>query len=248
MTKDFERFIEISAVNTVRNALRTAERFRFPVLVIGDPGLGKTTAMRHIAREVQAAYCEVGQHNKTVRGLYRMIVEAYGIRVDREFARDLASLCFDTLAPGSYRSTWPLLVDEYQNLPPAMLRELLHVQEKCELTLVLAGNKERLARTAASAGALDQIESRIGMRFRIDRPTPADCTSIGVEYNVEGRDAYTAIEAYGVRSTVRKLVRLLEVCAEATGGKGGIKLPEIKEAIRLLHPEIADPLKLLSAN
>ncbi|RWG76582.1 MAG: hypothetical protein EOQ70_33205, partial [Mesorhizobium sp.] len=85
------------------------------------------------------------------------------------------------------------MVDEYQNFTPTVLRELLHLQERCGFALLLAGNTHRLAGTRRDTHAVDQIESRIGMRFEIGQPTREDCVRIGAEHNVEGADAYEAI-------------------------------------------------------
>lgn len=256
-----KKFIEISAVNAIRSALKAAELFRFPVLVVGEPGQGKTTALQAVAAECGAAHCEVSQAATTFKGMYRLVLEAYGCGIDKHHVAELADRLrwqLDPkdgpiarqmeyeLNPSSCRRIRPLFVDEYQNLPARILRELLHYHEHSDFGLVLVGNRERLAQTRRDAAALEQIESRIGMRFRIGRPSVQDCRSISLEHRVEGLDAYAAIEAYGSRSTVRKLVRLLEVCA-AQADNGAIKLTDIKIAVRLLHPDIQNPEKLLIA-
>ncbi|WP_208646556.1 hypothetical protein [Mesorhizobium waimense] len=54
-----------------------------------------------------------------------------------------------------------------RTLHPTVLREGLHLQERWGLALLLAGNTHPLAGTRRDVHAMDQIESRIGMRFEI---------------------------------------------------------------------------------
>lgn len=238
------KFAEIRAVQQVRAALKTATTLRFPVLVIGDAGLGKTTALQQVARETGAAYCVFSQHTKAVKGMFRLLLSAYKLPEHSHFTYELGNQCLRQLDNGD-GGTPPLLVDEYQNLAPTVLRELLHVHEHCGFPLVLAGNRARLAGTRKDAGALDQIESRIGMRVHIVRPTAADWTSIGVEYNVEGKDAYSAIANYGANTSLRQLCFLLDACVASIEGVGSIQLRHIESAVVALYGS-RDALKLLS--
>ncbi|MGX9148184.1 hypothetical protein [Mesorhizobium sp. 128a] len=130
-----------------------------------------------------------------------------------------------------YGPTRPLLVDEYQNFTPTVLRELLHLQERCGFALLLAGNTHRLAGTRRDIHAMDQIENRIGMRFEIGQPSREDCMRIGAEHNVEGADAYEAIVIYGENTSLRALCHL-QNCAAATSDVGSIRLPRIETTLR----------------
>ncbi|MBZ9982461.1 MULTISPECIES: hypothetical protein [unclassified Mesorhizobium] len=123
-------------------------------------------------------------------------------------------------------------MDEYQNFTPTVLRELLHLQERCGFALLLAGNTYRLAGTRRDIHAMNQIESRIGMRFEIGQPTREDCVRIGAEHNVEGADADEAIVIYGENTSLRALCHLLQNCAPATSGDGNIRLPRIETMLR----------------
>lgn len=101
--------------------------------------------------------------------------------------------------------------------------------------LVLAGNVEKLTKTRpAEMGSLDQIHSRIGLRVHLDTPTAADCRAIAVTFNVEGLDAYQELEAFGSRSNLRELVRLLVEAQEITEASG-IRLPHIRAVAQALY-------------
>ncbi|WP_159585852.1 ATP-binding protein [Chelativorans xinjiangense] len=240
------KFAEIRPVQQVRAAVKMASDLRFPVLVVGDAGFGKTTALKRVAQETGEAYCEVSQQTKSVKGMYRMLLDAYRIPPVSHFTYELADQCLRWL-DNANGSIPPVLVDEYQNFEPKTLRELLRVHEHCRFALVLAGNRERLAASKKEAGALSQINSRIGMRVHIERPTSADCKSIGVEYNVEGKDTYAAIASYGARTSIRQLCFLLDMCVANSDGVGSIQIRHIETAVIGLHGR-RDALKLLSPN
>lgn len=236
-------FVEIKTVKEVRNALSATLTFRFPVLVVGDAGQGKSTALQKIASEDNHFYALASDHVKNASELYRFLLMAIGIGTLKGSKWDLYQQCdinFSWFREGS-----ALFIDEYQALPPTAIREILHFHDKYQFPLVFCGNRERLARTRASSGALDQIESRIGMTFRVDRPDYADCMNIGIEFNVEGTQAYDALAAFGARTSVRELVRLLVTCAAITGGRGSIRLPELKAGVQALHGR-PDAVKLFN--
>jgi DNA transposition AAA+ family ATPase len=172
-----------------------------------------------------------------------MLHDAYGVQKDSKHTYNLAKDCLNFLS-ARYGPTRPLLVDEYQNFTPTVLRELLHLQERCGFALLLAGNTHRLAGTRRDAHAVDQIESRIGMRFEIGQPTREDCVRIGAEYNVEGADAYEAIVLYGENTSLRALCYLLQNCAAAANGVGNIRLPRIETMLRIMSCG-SDALRLL---
>ena len=66
--------------------------------------------------------------------MFLMLHDAYGVQKDSKHTYDLAKDCMNFLG-GRYGPTRPLLVDEYQNFTPTVLRELLHLQERCGFAL-----------------------------------------------------------------------------------------------------------------
>ena len=100
------------------------------------------------------------------------------------------------------------------------------------------------AGTRRDIHAMDQIESRIGMRFEIGQPTREDCVRIGAEHNVEGDNAYEVIVIYGENTSLRALCHLLQNCAAVTNGVGSIRLSRIETTLRVMSGG-NDALKLL---
>ncbi|CCV09626.1 conserved hypothetical protein [Mesorhizobium metallidurans STM 2683] len=124
------------------------------------------------------------------------------------------------------------MIDSVEFGETSQTGSLRRLQERCGFALLLAGNTHRLAGTRRDIHAMDQIESRIGMRFEIGQPTREDCVRIGAEHNVEGADAYEAIVTCGENTSLRALCHLLQNCAAGTSGFGSIRLPRIETTLR----------------
>lgn len=239
------RFVHTTASRQIKDAIAAAIDLGYPTLITGEPGTGKTTALLYHTAQFTGVYCQVGYASRTVKGMYQMLLDAHGIAVDRAFLKELSELVYWQLKPAFEAERGRLLiVDEVQTLDLSALRELLNIQETCRIPLVLSGNIERLARTKSHDSALEQINSRIGMRVRLGKPFPEDCRDLAIEFNVEGKDAYAAVEAYGARTSIRDLVKLLEVAERITGGVGSIKLGTLEHALLTLNGD-QDALSLI---
>ena len=226
------RFVEVMASRQAKSAIEAAFSLGYPALITGAPGTGKTTALMHHVKAYDGVYCAVGLADKTHRGMLEMLVSAYQLWNNAQYLNKLSEIVYSCLS--SERGKL-LIVDEYQTMEPAVLRELLNIQETCGIALVLSGNTERLAGTRRDEAAIEQINSRIGVHVKIGSPLPEDCVSIGVEFNVEGKDAYDVLKAYGCRSSLRQLVQLLEIAEGLSGGLGSLQLHHLEQAALMKH-------------
>lgn len=229
-------FIELSSSRAIETAINRAMSWEYPSLVVGDPGTGKTTALRHFVTKYNGFYCEVNEKTKAPGGLYKMLIQTMiGHRSGRTMWDDGEQLS-TFLCHRWNGDRRPLFVDEQQAFEAPALRELLHVCEEGCIPLILAGNRERLAKIQTrDAAALEQIRSRIGWRVHLGPPSPDDCRSIGVEYNVEGKDAYAALVCFGGATNIRELVRLLREAKVCTGGVGSVQLRHIEAAVLSIY-------------
>lgn len=141
-------------------------------LVIGDAGMGKTTAVqRYAAEHSAAAYVLYMGFNRNA--LFREIAEAI---VGRSSARSY----YDNLqlimgATRVYRKL--IIIDEADRMPLSMLEDLRTLNENGRVPLLLVG-EPKLAATVKKA---DRIESRI----RKPRITfsPIDATTLATLYD-----------------------------------------------------------------
>lgn len=94
-------FVETRAALIMRAAFDVAVKMRYPVLAVGKAGLGKTVALRWIADQSGAAYCEVAQHTRAIRPMFKMLHDAYGVQKDSKHTYDLAKDCMNFWAAGT---------------------------------------------------------------------------------------------------------------------------------------------------
>lgn len=249
---DRKYFVEIGAVSRIKEGIQYAFDMGEPVRITSQAGYGKTTALFYLARELGGSYCQIGQAHKSTPDMYRALLAACGILHDCNYARDLFARIIDRLGPASPQllpESQPrrlIIIDEIQTLEATALRELLNIQETCNLALIMSGNGERIAKSKIDQAAWKQIDSRIGMEISLPGLSRKDCDLMGAAYGVEGMDAYAAIANYGTQTTARMLGRLLESARLLTAGTGGIRLSHIEITIagnpklgdvRLLRPE-----------
>jgi DNA transposition AAA+ family ATPase len=247
--RDFSQvcFVETEAYRAVLAAITFAINLERPVRVIGGPGVGKTVALQKVARDTHCGYLCIDQRSKSAAGMYEAMLAAFGLHPNGRYLRDLHEQAIHELKPTYFDAEYVsaerrwrvvrhpsrvLLVDEYQAMEQTALRELLWLCERVQLPLVLCGNGERLAQTRTNREALLQIQDRIASTTRVGKPVPTDCVSLAVEFDVQGKDAYEAVSAYGCRTSLRQLHNLLDVARVITSGRGSIQFGHLETAIR----------------
>lgn len=252
-----ESIVHTEAVRIVREMADMSILHRKPVRIVGRPGTGKSTALWHVAEAMGGRYCEIAQASKAPKGMFETLIKTagqWGAHSQRTAIGLLSDEVYSyyeprhTFAAGSWVSLPQLLVvDEVQTLEATAFRELLRVQEKCEMGLVVAGNEERLAGTRQKdAATWEQVESRILITRHLPGPSKEDCESIGSAHNVEGSDGYAVLVRYGMSTNFRALTHLLEVAASLTGGNVGIRRAHLEAALALVSPK-TNLQKLLSS-
>lgn len=250
-----EAIVETETVRIVREAAQMSMAVGYPTRLIGRPGTGKSSALWHVAKEMGGSYCEITGAGKNIKSVFELLLSSINKRCGKNHLSAIADAVYYEFEP---QQTWcsemndfrfmPRLVfiDEIQTIEATAFRELLRVQERCSLALVLAGNEERLAADNKDAATWAQIESRIMPPQHLPGPSRKDCELIGSTYNVEGTNAYALLAAYGVATNFRALVQLLEVSKRLTGDATGIRCDHIEAAIRLMKPR-AEILKLIKS-
>jgi hypothetical protein len=250
--------VHTEAVKIVQEMAELSLLLGKPVQIVGRPGTGKSTSLWHVANAMGGRYCEISQASKTPKGMLEMLIKTagrWGYHSQRQSIGTLADEVYSYFEhrqviadDGSWKHKPQLLVvDEVQTLEAPAFRELLRIQEKCEMGLLVAGNAERLAGTRKKdAATWDQVESRILAARDLPGPSKADCESIGSARNVEGADAYELLARFGMSTNFRALTHLLDFAARLTGDGVGIRRTHLEAAIRITSPKTNLPRLLKS--
>ena len=97
--------------------------------------------------------------------------------------------------------------------------------------MVIAGNPELLRRTRVKSGAFDQISSRCAKQVTLRKPLPDDLNILAADFDVTGKEARDAAIAYGLNTSIRELVTLLEA-ARGVAGRAPVHLSELRMAAK----------------
>jgi hypothetical protein len=229
------RFVETELARDVREAVEWACLRRWPIVVTGPAGIGKTTALAELARSNdRAAFVSITPGHKSMRQMLAMICDAFGSQVDRYQIHDLADV-LDYRLPIAAENGRFLIVDEVQLLGGQELLQLVKYSELFLLPVVLAGNEYALKKTRANAAAFDQVESRIGRFVRFKGVTEGDLAAFCAEHNVEGPDAHKLVIRFGSTRFLREVMKLLGEARQFAGATGSIRHAHLVDALKNLY-------------
>jgi len=218
------------------------------ILITGSAGIGKSaTIADHCQSNTKALPVELLQTHKSLRGLLVTIANVFGVYTDRVRTQEVYNILTYRAEDCAERGEY-IIIDEIQNAGADGIRSLLGLHEQTGMQMVLVGNEAAIKRTSANSAIYDQIDSRLGIRLALARPLPEDIQSIGIEYGVEGADAYRALLAFESKSDIRRTVRLLQDARKLVGEMGPIRLPDLRDAATFRNLDVGDTLKLLSGH
>jgi type II secretory pathway predicted ATPase ExeA len=174
-----------------------AERFQWLLdspglgLLTGEPGVGKTAALRHLARDLNPHRFQVIYLAETDFGrvdLYRCLAESMGLKPSYRRAqlwRDLKAHILDLVDAKQRLPLW--ILDEAQNLPPEFFRDFpaflnFAFDSRDLITVWLVGHPQlahSLERVTYAALA-SRIQARVQLRPVFERERFASLISHGL--------------------------------------------------------------------
>ena len=190
----------VSEISTLKHFQELARFLRLTVeagAVSAPPGMGKTTAAQALAdADKKTIYVHVGATKNTPRAFASSLADALNIWTKSESTARIWSVIESHLSHYSAQELL-LIFDEAQNIPLALLKEVVDFPSRFRVPVLVTGNSELLKRQRVSSAAFDQISSRIAKRVVLTSPTEDDFQIIAVDFDVFGKDAHAACVNFG---------------------------------------------------
>lgn len=222
--------VETSVYKRVQEAVSYSIMTRWPSVVRGPAGLGKTTALSSLLwKDNNAVLISASGMQKSLMQMMRLIADAFGFYPHGRTSYEVYNWIVSGVQRNAEENKY-LIIDEAHRLNLDTLREILDLWEYYGLPIIFCGNNEVAKKTKTHASTFDQISSRIGKEVSLTVLEPNDFVLFGVERNVEGKDAYDALINYGMRTSMRGAAQLLDAARLAAGERGSIKLDHIQAA------------------
>ena len=201
--------------------------------VVGEPGVGKTTAARGYAKRKRTArYCVMDPAHDTMAAMLTLICEAvvsWGAPVR---SLELHEVICNAVTDNRVKV---LLVDEAQHLNARNLDQLRCIHDKTGVPLVFLGNASLGSRfNTVRAAAFDQLTSRIGPKLYIKASSEADLAALARHAGVHEPAAIAFLERWAEGTSGLRQAAILLRLSRKLAGDGDIKMPHLRQATNIL--------------
>lgn len=229
-------FCETPTARRVLELVTYCRDYRDMGIVVGNPGVGKTTALRHYADTHEGAYfCTMQSSMASLSAALAHICNALGEYAPTKAAEASQIIC--------NRVRWLdeeaiLIVDEAQELKDPVINELRSIHDATGLPIVFCGNRDFRSRfNNTRAAAFAQFTSRVGIRLEFWESSVADIEAVCRPHRVQGKRAWTYLTDLVANGGGLRTVSKLIAPAARMAGDRPIQLKHLKAAARLLGAE-----------
>ncbi len=189
-------------------------------VIVGDPGVGKTTTGQHYASQHANVWMLTAEPCCTVpRALLEDLGEAVGATANRNSGWLLSKAIVRKLT----RSGGLILVDEAQHLSSQSLDQLRTIHDLSRVGVVLMGNPAIYGKLEGGAQRKQfaQLYSRVGMRLSRPRATRGDVDALLDAWELADKPArelcHAVARSGGALRTMTKVLRQAHLRADGEG-------------------------------
>ena len=237
---DASGFVMTPTAEAIVSLLDYCQRYAELGLIVGDPGVGKTTAIAHYADNT--AHVTAFEMIRLPTRAFGPALEALCAGVGYElYARDHVAersrrllLWLAERWDGLDEHRPLIIIDEAQCLPENVVDYLRHCWSAALIGIVLSGNGELRRRFNKSKSTnLAPFDSRLGPRLDLHAPSRADVATICCARGVQGAREAAYLQRHAEAGGLRRIDKIIATAARRFPGEA-IRLPQIETAILFL--------------
>jgi hypothetical protein len=203
-------------------------------LIVGNPGVGKTTALTHFAKTFyEARLCSMSPAHSSMSGALAKVCTALKSYPARSI-REMHEVICNALSWSGEIDI--LMFDEAQHLTNQTLEELRCIHDQTDTAMVFSGNATFQSRFNKAKGAVfAQFTSRVSMRLELWEPTSEDILAFCRHHNITGDKEFDFLSKHAKSNGgLRTISKLINVAGPLAGSGRSISLPHLKAASGML--------------